>query len=111
MKGYLVGYLDTWGNDRTTQISGYCTSWKKAISTAKPLEAENVFRYNKQRKVFIVELEPNKNYKIIDHSNWIYNYKNYNVETTEKGFTVTDPETGRNCDTNFKQSSWAQKKL
>jgi len=100
MRGYLVGFFDTWGNDRGTQIIGYYTTWKKAVSVSKTAEAENVFKHRSMRKVFIVEIEPNKNNTITDYLNWTNNYRNYDI-STEPNFTVTDIKSGRICTTDF----------
>lgn len=81
MKGYIVGYFESWSDDRNDAIVGYFTTWGKMLHAVKITEKENVEKYGAQRAVYIVELEPNKMTLIKYPFDWTENYVNYKVHT------------------------------
>ena len=83
MKGYIVGYLDDWGNDRRPLIIGYYTSWSCALDNAKKLERTNLDYRKGLIKVYIVEIEVNKTYPT-QRLNWIENYPHFYIVTNKE---------------------------
>ena len=92
MKGYIVGYFESWADDRNDVIIGYFMSWTKMLKAVKTVEKINVEKYAGQRAVYVVEIEPNKMYNVKHSYNWTIDYPHYRVET-EYGKTYL-----RGCD-------------
>lgn len=81
MKGYIVGYLDSWANDRSNIIVGYFTMWPKMLNAIKTIERENIEKYSNLRSVYAVEIDINKINNVKTTMNWIENYPHYTVRT------------------------------
>ncbi len=89
MKGYIVGYLEDWGNDLNPIIVGYYTNWSGALDVIKQLERTNLDYHQGLQSVHIVEIEVNKTYPIKNvMGNWINNYTNYVVHTVRDKTTI-----------------------
>jgi hypothetical protein len=89
MKGYIVGYFETWANDRNPIIIGYYTTWNRALGITKQLERENLDYHKGLQSVYLVEIEVNKTYPVTNPIlDWIDNYTNYKVKTTNGKTTL-----------------------
>ncbi len=95
MKGYIVGYFESWGNDRNPIIVGYYTTWSRALDVTKQLERNNLDYHQGFQNVYLVEVEVNKTYPTNDTPvDWIDNYTNYRA-TTVRGNTALRSNKGR----------------
>lgn len=77
MRGYIVGFYDSWAYDRNCIIVGYYTNWERALKVLKAQLRINIDRYQGLRELYIVEIDVNKMYKIVDGEDWIKNYPKY----------------------------------
>jgi hypothetical protein len=71
MKGYIVGYIESWGNECNPKIVGQFNSWKISLNEAKKFIRPLI-------TVYIVETEINK--VIIPKSAtslWFHDFKHY----------------------------------
>lgn len=87
--GYIVGYYETWADDMNPIIVGYYTIWDKALTQAKRLQRINIDSYNKYRKVYVVEVEPNKTYDDIPGHLWANSFDHY-VAITKSDKTILE---------------------
>lgn len=106
MKGYIVGYIDEWANNRNAIITGYYTTWNKGISALKILEKDNIKNWQGLRQVYIVEIEVNKTYAVAYPTfEWINNYKHYITKTINRKTTLHGSN-GKNITINIFDSDW-----
>jgi hypothetical protein len=88
MKGYIVGYIESWGNDCNPKIIGSFNNWKSALNEAKKLIRPLVL-------VYIVETEINKIIRPLSPKNlWYHDFKHYIVKrhSVEKRLPLTREE-------------------
>lgn len=84
MKGYIVGYVSSWADDLVPVVTGYYSGWQKAIDAGKIVEHDNNTRRNSFRKVFIAEIEINKNNIVKNPSKWYESYTYHKIKTVDK---------------------------
>lgn len=72
MRGYIVGYLESWGDNLNPKIVGQFSNWKIALDTAKKLVKPLI-------KVYIVETVINKTIDPQSATCWINDYKHFIV--------------------------------
>lgn len=80
MIGYIVGYFESWGNDRNPIVIGHYTDWDAALELAKRQQRLNITKHEGLRSIYIVELESNHEYPIDSATHdWIANYTHYTL--------------------------------
>lgn len=88
MRGYIVGYYESWAYDRNCIIIGYYTNWDRALKVLKTQIQINIEKYNDLREFYIVEVDVNKTYKTINGEDWIKNYPKYFKVITKNNIKI-----------------------
>jgi len=78
--GFIIGVIGSWAENLKDQIIGYYDTLELAKVAAESLYNKTI-RYEQNRKVYIVELENNKSYKVSDlNIPWYKKYPHYIVD-------------------------------
>ena len=117
MKGFIVGYITSWSDDRYPNIVGLYTNIESAKNIAEILEIENVEKYKRLRRVYIVEIQTDKTYNVENSlADWIMNYPHQIVYTKngkimyEKNEQPVFQESGNNYTGEWKEKKTRKKK-
>lgn len=80
MKGYIVGYNESWANDVKNVIRGYFTTWSRAVNLVREIEYYNKTLHKGSRSVYLVEVDVNRVYPEPKLPFWYQSFHYYTIQ-------------------------------